>query len=142
MGLIKKLLGGLFSFIGGLFGAFGKVLGLGKKSEFFLEAEPSSSAATEPAASPTTTTAAAPAAASATVTTNGKVAEPVKTVAAATPAVTPAPTPAATPAAAAASASNGTFAPNFLLGNSQGSRRRPGPSMNPYLDMAKQVKPR
>lgn len=33
-----------------------------------------------------------------------------------------------------------TFAPNFLLSpNQNGGRRRPGPSLNPFMDMADQV---
>ncbi|GAB4132937.1 MAG: hypothetical protein Fur0046_03220 [Cyanobacteria bacterium J069] len=152
MGLIKKLLGGLFSFLGGL----GKLLGLGKSSEYFLEAEPANDAApaalTAPAAA-----AAAPAKAAAAKT----AAAPAETAVAASPALDAA-TPAAevktngkTPALAAAApapapkaapepapAAEQTFAPNFVLLNSgRGGRRRPGPSLNPFLDMARQVRP-
>lgn len=39
------------------------------------------------------------------------------------------------------SATETTFAPKYLAPNStSNSRRRPGPSMNPFLDMARQVK--
>ena len=49
-----------------------------------------------------------------------------------------------------AAASNGkaepqselTFAPNYLLPIASTSRRRPGPSMDSFRDMARQVKPR
>lgn len=142
MGLIKKLLGGLFSFLGGL----GKLVGLGKSSEYFLEAEPSNSAApaavTAAAAAPKApAAAAAPVAAVAVaeppatdVTTNGK--------APAAAAPVPAPAPAAKPVPEAAPAAEQTFAPNFvLLNSSRGGRRRPGPSLNPFLDMARQVRP-
>lgn len=54
------------------------------------------------------------------------------------------------PPAAPAAASNGkaepqselTFAPNYLLPIASTSRRRPGPSMDSFRDMARQVKPR
>ncbi|GAB4466205.1 MAG: hypothetical protein OHK0037_21690 [Elainellaceae cyanobacterium] len=141
MGLIKKLLGGLFSFLSGL----GKLLGLGKSSEYFLEAEPSNSAA--PAAPAAVASPKAPAAAAAPVaavavaeppatdvTTNGKAPAAVAPV--------PSPAPAAKPVAEAAPAAEQTFAPNFVLMNSnRGGRRRPGPSLNPFLDMARQVRP-
>jgi hypothetical protein len=38
--------------------------------------------------------------------------------------------------------SDSTFAPNYLLPKSTNSRRRPGPNMNSFLDMARQVKTR
>ncbi|WOB43448.1 hypothetical protein HNI00_09975 [Thermoleptolyngbya oregonensis NK1-22] len=144
MGLIKKLLGGLFSFLGGL----GKLLGLGKSSEYFLEAEPSSSAA-----------AAAPVAEAAPATTEAPVAAPAPAPAAAVAAVAPPATdvtsngkapaaaapaqvPAAKPTPEAAPAADQTFAPNFVvLSSSRSGRRRPGPSLNPFLDMARQVRP-
>ncbi|WP_448598654.1 hypothetical protein [Thermoleptolyngbya sp.] len=140
MGLIKKLLGGLFSFLRGL----GKLLGLGKSSEYFLEAEPSdSSAPVVPVAEAAPPTAEAPAAApvpgaavaavappATDVTTNGKA------PAAAAPAAAPKPAPEAAPA------TDQTFAPNFVfLSSSRSGRRRPGPSLNPFLDMARQVRP-
>ncbi len=34
-----------------------------------------------------------------------------------------------------------TFAPKYLLPNNSNGRRRPGANMNPFLDMARQVKP-
>ncbi len=54
------------------------------------------------------------------------------------------------PPAPPAAASNGkaepqselTFAPNYLLPIATTSRRRPGPSMDSFRDMARQVKPR
>jgi hypothetical protein len=54
------------------------------------------------------------------------------------------------PPAPPAAASNGkaepqselTFAPNYLLPIASTSRRRPGPSMDSFRDMARQVKPR
>ncbi len=59
------------------------------------------------------------------------------------PANTPTPTPA--PAPAAVSPKNleenqNTFAPRYLIPTSTNSRRRPGPNMNSFLEMANQVK--
>jgi len=130
MGFIKKLFGGLFALLGALFGGIGNLLGLGKKSEFFLEADgiddakaaPVAKAAKveAPAAKPAKVEAVAPATASA----NGKVAT------------------AAAPAPVEAPVVDGpkTFAPNFLTNTSAGNRRRPGPSLNPYMDMVKKMK--
>lgn len=144
MGFINKLLGGLFALIGGLFSTVGKVLGLGKKSEYFLEAEdekgstsvsakpqPQVAQKTEapaPTAKPQEMTTIEVPATSASL--NGKIEVP-KAAADAAP-KNPAPVPEA-PAIK-------TFAPNFLVSNGSSSRRRPGPSLNPFLDMAKNMK--
>lgn len=37
MGLIKKIFGGLFSIVGGIFSAIAKLLGLGKKDGYYME---------------------------------------------------------------------------------------------------------
>jgi hypothetical protein len=78
---------------------------------------------------------------------NGKVVEPVAAVASAVAKVDPQPGGAAPVAAAptpiAATPSDATpevFAPKYLSAPTMGGRRRPGPSMNRFLDMAKQVK--
>lgn len=171
MGLINKLLGGLFAFLGGLFGAIGKTVGLGKKSEYFLELEESKKPKSQKTEAPAMVKA--------------ELAEPAKLKAAATPVPPPAKpeasapsTPPAQPVKAAKAEANPeakpeakaeakpeakpepkapapqpvkstpapatpaqTFAPNFLVQtNSTNGRRRPGPSMNYFLDMAKQVK--
>ncbi len=48
------------------------------------------------------------------------------------------PTP--TPSEPAKTPDGMTFSPNFLLSpNQNGGRRRPGPSLNPFMDMANQV---
>ncbi len=114
MGLIKSIFGGLFAFLGSLFGVVGKLLGLGKsKEEYFLDlgtADTSAPAAPAPAAVETT------------------------------PAVAAAPTPA--PVAVPKPQATGTFAPNYLIAPStNNSRRRPGPSLSGFKDMARQVKP-
>lgn len=160
MGFINKLLGGLFSFLGGIF----KIFNIFKKSEYFLEADDSSSAVSSAAASAAQATKAgakAPAptpiadqpiatkAAPATKETkkvealpvvsqaerNGKAPEKTETIV-----VTQAPTSGDLAAKAAAPAKLELFAPNYLVSTNSGSRRRPGPSLNRFLDMAKQVK--
>lgn len=51
------------------------------------------------------------------------------------------PKPAASASKPAATPAGMTFAPNFLITPSQpNSRRRPGPSMNSFLDLARQIK--
>ncbi|MBD2461375.1 hypothetical protein H6G89_09980 [Oscillatoria sp. FACHB-1407] len=137
MGVIQKLIGGIFAFLGGFLKGLLGIVGIGKKSEYFLELEDASSKSETKAVAP------APAKPE-----PAKV-EPVKAV---TP---PQPAPSepvkAEPVKAeslngktsAAPASNTppTFAPNFLTTASSNGRRRPGPSLNRYMDMARQVKP-
>ncbi|NJL20391.1 MAG: hypothetical protein HC895_05495, partial [Leptolyngbyaceae cyanobacterium SM1_3_5] len=48
--------------------------------------------------------------------------------------------PAAVAAAVVEPSAEQTFAPKYLLGMSSNGRRRPGPSLNYFRDMAKQVK--
>lgn len=152
MGLIKKLIGGFFSFLGGIFSVFN----IFKKSEYYLEYDESKSApqvAAQPAAAALQPAAVAQSAASATVkkpsrkaakaqaennnngSTNGKVANFEATVAAAEPVTVNSAAGTAKPSAPA------VFAPTYLGSGSSNSRRRPGPSLNRYMDMAKQVTP-
>lgn len=158
MGFIKQLLGGIFSLIGSIFGGLAKLVGLGKKSEYFLEAEPAGqvaapaaplAAATKPSsvnnkAATNGGAIAAPVALAVAETTssNGNVAATKKKVskksAQTETAEGTAPTPVAT--AAPATPADVTFAPNYLMtANSRSGRRRPGPSMNQFRDMARQV---
>lgn len=113
MNLLKKLFGALF----GLFGAIGKLLGFGKKGEFYIELDQSTAAA------PTTTDKAPEPAPTPT---------PAPTAAAPTPIVTapPAPTPTPEPAPTTPSVPYTRFA-----------RRRPGANMATFLNMARQVRP-
>ncbi|NET01434.1 MAG: hypothetical protein F6K61_12850 [Sphaerospermopsis sp. SIO1G1] len=122
-GFIKKLIGGIFGFLGGLFG---------KKDEYFLElkdeveettpAEPAPATKVEPA-TPVAATKVEPAKVAAT-----KV-EPAK----ATKAKVAEPTP-------AEPKTETTFAPKYLIPQATNVRRRPGANMNSFLDMASQVK--
>ena len=164
-GFIKKLFGGIFAFIGGIFG--------GKKSEgeastapkikkskgYFLELDEAGNAIAQ-----------APAklveAVKSELTSDDKKPEPVKAaVAKAEPPKAEAPAPAkkSEPAKATSESKNGkvkieaqpnppapvnngkaqgdpTFAPNYLLPTASNSRRRPGPSLDTFRDMARQVK--
>lgn len=144
MGFIQKLLGGIFSFLGSLFGAVAKLLGL-KKSEYFLEMDDAqgTQAAAPPAAKPAPAEKAAETPAPAVA----AAATPAETSAAAAAPATAAAAPAPAPAAPAPKpsapepAKETIFAANFALQMSgQNGRRRPGPSMNYFRDMAKQVK--
>lgn len=163
MGLITKLVGGLVAFLGGILGFFGKLLGF-NKSEYFLEMDDAAGAST-PAIPATEEKPVALAASSVApvqqASANGKAEAPAAIVAAPAPV---AELPAKTKAkkAKAASASNGaapevepapaavavappvsemTFAPTYLTApSSNNGRRRPGPNMDYFKDMAKKVK--
>ncbi len=127
MGLIKSI----FGIIGGVFKAILSVFGIGKKSEFFMELDEASAPAAAPVVAPT------PEPAKAT-------AEPAVAPTTASPApAAPAPKPSpAAPQTAKPAASVPSFAANYLVGSTLPNRRRPGPSLSPFRDMAKQVQPR
>ncbi|MEA5576242.1 hypothetical protein [Anabaena sp. UHCC 0451] len=113
-GFIKNLIGGIFGFIGGLFG---------KKDEYYLELK-EEAGDTKPA----------PAEAK-SVATAAKV-EPIKPAAAKVePAKVSKPTP-----AKPTEATETNFATKYLMTESSAGRRRPGANMNSFLDMASQVK--
>lgn len=123
-----------------------KFLGLGKKSEFFLEAEPQSTE--NGSKSPETKSAKAEATPTHVETKEvpvAKVAKPeatptqptAKSTKANKPAKeTVAPAPVAKTAAPKAEATN--FATDYLIPNNT-PRRRPGPSLDMYKDMARQM---
>jgi predicted lipid-binding transport protein (Tim44 family) len=146
MGLIKSIFGAIFGLIGGIFKTVGGLVGLGKKSEFYLEfteAESGSKpeAALAPAAKPAAKSAAKPAASDA-------VASTAKPVAVAPMTVAPAPAPVVAASVAQPAQPAGPL-PNFATdyvaaptATSLPRRRRPGPSMSPFVDMAKAVKSR
>lgn len=152
MGFIKKIIGNLLAFLGGLFGSFSKVLGL-KKSGYFLELDESKDEPQPSAPANTVSTVSTAASNGASPKPEPAKLEPAKvqptqpatktaqisaveqkapdtSVPESKPAVplnTPQPVP--------------TFAPEFLMPTaSQNGRRRPGPSMGYFLDMAKKVK--
>ncbi len=146
-GFITNFFGGIFSFFGGLLGF--------KKSEYFLDldnsdvkdspkVEPSIAAAKKPEA---VAVAATPAMATASSPKSEKSEAPKKAKAETAkkskkekeaPKVA---TPAATNGNVAISSEPVlTFAPNNLMPIPTASRRTPGPSMNGFRDMARQVK--
>ncbi|NJL67536.1 MAG: hypothetical protein HC894_13640 [Microcoleus sp. SM1_3_4] len=132
------------AFLGGLFGF--------KKSEYFLDLDASPAkepakvapAKAEPVAAPAVAAAPANAKTEPAKKTKLETAKKSKKEAASAPA--PAPTPAKVPAAS----TNGkvpatadgvvTFAPNYLAPTPTANRRLPGPSMNGFREMARQVK--
>lgn len=146
MGLIKKIFGGIFALIGGIFGAILKPLGIGKR-EFYMELDESASAVAEQAAE----------AVSAVKDNISEVAETVSPAASEAsqglsaeqkalspslnpdkPLVLPKPQADLQPQVAQGPA---TFATDFLVNPklSRPSRRRPGPSISPFKEMAKQL---
>ena len=130
MGFIKNLIGGIISFLAGIF----KIFNVFKKSEYFIEAEDAKSVKT-PAPAKSAPAAPKPAQAESL---NGKVAQPSTTVATAEPLQGKA---LASVAPQSSQPAPVLFAPNYQVSvNNVNSRRRPGPSMNRFLDMAKQVK--
>jgi hypothetical protein len=151
MGLIKKVFGAIFGLIGSIIGAILGVFGVGKKSEFFLELDEADSGAKGDAASEGT---AAPASATAPQATPSQASAPAKSSSSAPEKTAPAPQqqpkPAAEPAPLVTSAAKtakpapdaGTFATDYLVNPklSTGGRRRPGPSLSPFKDLARQVK--
>ena len=156
------MFGFIKNFFGGIFGFFGGLLGL-KKSEYFLDlgssdAKDSPKAELPAAKKPEPVVVAPPAPAKADAPKSEKAEAPSKTKAetakkskkekepvVSVPAKTPEPVK-----VAAAAATNGkvsssseqakTFAPNNLMPTPNASRRSPGPSMNNFREMARQVK--
>src|SRR6476661_6253116 len=129
------MFGFIKNFFGGIFGFLGRLLGF-KKSEYFLDLGESGAkepAKVEPAK-------AEPAKKAKVEKKSKKEKEPVASV----------PANNAEPAKIPAAATNGkapsqaepiwTFAPNNLMPTPTGSRRSPGPSMNNFREMARQVK--
>lgn len=129
MGFLKSI----FGLIGGIIKTILGVFGIGKKSEFFMELDEGDSEGSAPAAPAPAPAAKAPEAAPA------QKAEAPAAPAAKAPVAQPA-APAPKPAQPAAPVPS--FAANYLSGPTLPRRRRPGPSLSPFMDMAKQVKAR
>jgi hypothetical protein len=128
MGLIKLI----FGIIGGLFQAIAGLVGLGKKSEFYMELPKAEQLTVSTEVKPTPTVVP-----QATATEQAPAIAPAAALSIALPNPTPA---AAKPAPTAPAVPS--FAANYLTnpGATPASRRRPGPSLSPFLTMAKQVK--
>lgn len=126
MGFVQSIFSTIFGIVGGIFKAILSLVGIGKKSEFYLELpEDQLVSSDQPAVVPP-----------APVTPSQTVAPPVEAKPAVAVAVAP------QPAKAAVTPAISGFATNYLMapGAAMPSRRRPGPSLSPFLDMAKQVK--
>ncbi|MGG6237734.1 hypothetical protein ACQ4N7_03760 [Nodosilinea sp. AN01ver1] len=146
MGLIKSIFGAIFGLIGGIFKTVGGLVGLGKKSEFFMELDEADDSS-QPAIAPSAPAPAAKAEPAAAAKSPAKAAAKTETKPAAKTQTKPAAkkeTKAPAPAAAPAEPVPTGFASNYLtsVGTSMPRRRRPGPSLSPFMDMAKQVKAR
>jgi predicted lipid-binding transport protein (Tim44 family) len=141
MGLIKKLLGGIFGLIKGIFGFLGGLLGIGKSSEYYVELDNAKDGGASKSSPSAQSSQASAEVAQSQPSANAK-AQLAQTE----------PAPASAPVATASSSSQSswpsvqptppgmTFAPNFRVSlSSQNGRRRPGPSMKSYRDMAKQM---
>lgn len=120
-GFIKKLIGGIFGFIGGIFG---------KKEDYYLELKEETgqgTVKTESLEFKVTPTESNPIQGTKQPTVN-----PDQTT------ISKTPTPKKEPVKAEAVAT--TFAPTYLMPKSSNGRRRPGANMNSFLDMAGKVK--
>jgi hypothetical protein len=150
MDLVKKLVGSILAFVGGFFGFLTGLLGF-KKSEYFMELEDGNEEKSVATAlpkkanfpAPTTPKAIEPVPATEPVTV--KAAKPSRTTPFAKSAKAPqlerAKQPAPQPVTKVVQPTETNFATRYLMPiASQSDRRRPGPSLNPFIDMAKQVK--
>ncbi|MEM6519320.1 MAG: hypothetical protein AAF722_08310 [Cyanobacteria bacterium P01_C01_bin.70] len=143
MGLIKKIFGGIFGLIGGIFGAIGRIFGFGKKDDFFMEldetAQPVAEAVEQVVGSQSPVDAAAPV----------KVTAPPKDLPQEEKASFKEQIPAAPQLAptqqggpvAVKMPEIPNFATDYLVNPKVNfsPRRRPGPSLSSFKDMAKQV---
>jgi hypothetical protein len=140
MGLVKNIFGTIFGLFGSILKAIGGVVGLGKKSEFYLEVDEAgtgSSPVTEevPSAEQTATAVAkaeAPSPATPAATSPQAVAPAVSAPTQLTPVAQPA-TPKPAPV--------GNFATDYLTAPAaeMKRRRRPGPSLSSFREMASQL---
>jgi hypothetical protein len=136
MGLIKNIVGAIFGIISGIVKSVLGIFGIGKKSEYYLEADEadSSSALQEKPQAATKQEQPTPAQENASAP-----AQATKTEAPAAEAK-PAPAPKPVPVQPKPEPI-GSFATNYLNApSSSKGRRRPGPSLSPFKEMAKQVK--
>lgn len=148
------MFGFIKNFFGGIFGFFGRLLGL-KKSEYFLDLGESGAkepakvapAKAEPVAiapakvEPVKSEKSEPAKKAKVEKKSKKENEPVASVPANNAEPVKVLAAAATNGKVPSQAeSKGTFAPNNLMPTPTGSRRTPGPSMNNFREMARQVK--
>lgn len=138
MGLIKKLIGGLFAFVGGVLKSLLGIVGVGKKSDFYMEAtEDGNDAAVT---SPVQVAAPAQAVKELVPTPKPEVTAPAPE--AASPTLVPDASLSLAKVVAGGKSQTGvTFAadPVVSLSGRPMKRRRPGPSLSPFKDMARTV---
>ncbi|MGI0490739.1 hypothetical protein ACN4EG_02920 [Alkalinema pantanalense CENA528] len=129
----KSLIGGIFGFIGGLFG--------GKKGAegFYMDAGESAPSESTAAAAPAEAAATEAAPANAGSARAAKLEALNKAKADAAPAATPAAT-LNLPEPTVTEVKEVAFATKYLTPMATGSRRRPGPSLGAFRDMAKSMK--
>jgi hypothetical protein len=143
MGLIKKIFGGIFSLIGGIFGSIAKIFGVGKQGEFYMEldeaAQPVADIANTVVADKPATDAAAPVAVAPS-------ASPEKASFKEQIPATPESATQSTPAQQVAKVETEmpkvpNFATDYLVNPKVNfsPRRRPGPSLSTFKDMAKMM---
>ncbi|ASC69248.1 uncharacterized protein XM38_001750 [Halomicronema hongdechloris C2206] len=156
MGLIKKIFGALFSLIGGVFSLIGGILraigglvGLGKKAEYYVELDQASSGSQPPSSTKSGNAEAETAQAApqmAAVASSSSLSSTSSAKGTATTVKTGAKPQASAPkpstAASSAPEPTGNFATEYLVNPrlNNNSRRRPGPSLSAYKDLARQVK--
>ncbi|NER83193.1 MAG: hypothetical protein F6K42_27300 [Leptolyngbya sp. SIO1D8] len=133
MGLIKKIFGGIFALIGGVFGGIAKVLGFGKKGDFYMELD-ESGAPQSPAPVSTNNKSAMVEEVPAKASKVSKKAAPADPSPNAAPSASPQPTPTVSQLT--------NFATDYLVNPKLGQapRRRPGPSVSPFKEMAKDMR--
>lgn len=140
MGLIKNIFGTIFGIVSGVLKGIIGIFGIGKKSEFYLEADDADSGSKpqdQPQSAPEANKAAAvPAKESAP--TPVSAAKTEVSVAEAKPESAPAPKPVPVQPKPEPV---GNFATDYLIAPSANTgRRRPGPSLSPFKDLAKGMK--
>jgi len=125
MGLVQRILGGFFSFLGALFGVITGLFRLGRtKDGFFLDLSPESDLSSNSVSPITVTPNVVPIPSPAMPTPRERKVE-----------ITPPPAPVVPQPPAIQN-----FAPNYLISTGTISRRRPGPSLASFREMARQVK--
>lgn len=138
MGLIKKLIGGLFTFVGGVLKSLLGIVGIGKKSDFYMEV--AEDGGKVPAPSPVQVAAPTQAVKELVPTPKPEVTAPAPE--ATSPTLVPDASLSLAKVVADGKPQTGvTFAadPVVSLSGRPMKRRRPGPSLSPFKDMARTI---
>ncbi len=144
MGLIKKIFGGIFGLIGGIFGSIAKIFGIGKQGEFYMELDEAAQPVADIVNTVVTDAPATDAAAPVAVASPAPSASPGKASFKEQIPATPKAATQSTPAQQVATVETempkiANFATDYLVNPKVNfsPRRRPGPSLSPFKDMAK-----